>query len=106
MSALERLLGELAREIAKAVVAELRAGDAPGMLDQSASPLGRRRHIALARELIAANSSEAARIGRRYLVTRTAVEARAAELSKRETCKPTPDDLAPLRAKFGLKRAS
>jgi hypothetical protein len=104
---LEALARVLAPAIAREVIAQLRAGETPGMVDQSASPLGRRRHIALARTLIAAGSADAARIGRRYLVRREAIDAHATELSKRAP-KPKPqavDELAEMRTRYGLRKA-
>jgi len=66
-----RLLEELAREIAVRVVDHLRATDVPGYLDQSTSPLGRRRHIAAVRS----GRLPGIRIGRRYLARSEDVDA-------------------------------
>jgi hypothetical protein len=107
VSALESLLGELAKQIAREVVAELRAGEAPGMIDQSASPLGRRRHIAAVRRRVAAGESGAAIVGRRHLLSRERLDAELATLAKTKRKPAAPvDDLAPLIAKYGLRRAS
>lgn len=105
-AALEGLVRVLVPMLAPALARELATCNAPGFVDQSASPLGRRRHIALARTLIAASSADAMRVGRRYLVRREAIEAHAAELSRRAPkSKLAPvDELANLRAKYSLKR--
>jgi hypothetical protein len=108
VSPLELILSELAREVARAVVAELRAGETPGMIDQSASPLGRRRHIQAVRRRVAAGEAGAVVVGRRHLLSREAVDAELAALAKRpRKAKPAAvDDLADLRATYGLRRAS
>lgn len=110
MSALDELLRTFAAEVARAVVAELRAGDAPGMVDQSASPLGRRRHIAAVRKRVNAGEPGAAIVGRRHLLSREAVEAELATLAKRprkaRATATARDDLADLRERYGLRRAS
>ncbi len=105
-AALEGLVAVLVPLLAPALARELATCNAPGMLDQSASPLGRRRHIALARKLIAASSADAAQVGRRYLVRREAIEAHAADLSNRAPkARSAPlDELASVRAKYGLTR--
>ena len=70
----QELLDQIADAIAQRVVDKLRAGDFGTMLDQTASPLGPRRHAKLARELIAHGDSRACRVGRRWLVERAAIE--------------------------------
>ncbi|HEY2408854.1 MAG TPA: hypothetical protein VGI10_22770 [Polyangiaceae bacterium] len=104
--ALEALARLLAPAIARAVVAELGAVNAPGMLDQSASPLGRRRHIAAVRARVARGEPGAAIVGRRHLLAREAVDAELAALAKRpRKAKAAPsDELASLRARYGLAR--
>jgi hypothetical protein len=104
--AIEAVVRVLAIQIARAVVAELRSGDAPGMIDQSASPLGRRRHIAAVRRRVAAGEPGAAIVGRRYLLASVQVDAELAAASKRTPkAKPEPvDELAEMRARYGLKR--
>lgn len=64
----------LARVIAHEIVAELRSGDVPDMVDSTQSCLGRKRHCAFARLLIARGDPRAAQIGRRYLLTAEAVD--------------------------------
>ncbi|HLV22480.1 MAG TPA: hypothetical protein VKZ49_16415 [Polyangiaceae bacterium] len=76
------LADELAREIAARVVAEIRDGHA-GMVDQAASPLGRRRHIALVRRLHAAGDDRAAIVGRTHYATRGAIDDELRRLGQR-----------------------
>lgn len=111
MSALDDLLRALAVEVARAVVTELRAGDVPSMVDQSASPLGRRRHIAAVRKRVNASEPGAAIVGRRHLLSRGALDAELAALAAKQPRKarasaPARDDLADLRERYGLRRAS
>jgi hypothetical protein len=101
-------LETLAALIAAKVVAELRAGDAPGMVDQVASPLGRRRHIAAVRRLVATGQPGAAQVGRRYLLSRERLDAELAGNAKAlkpsakhvEPMAAVPDELAALRNRY------
>jgi hypothetical protein len=76
-------------------------------IDQSASPLGRRRHCAAVKRRIAAGEDGAALAGRRQLLSQEALDAELAALSKRPAAaKPAaiaaaagPDQL---RARLGL----
>jgi hypothetical protein len=65
--------------IARAVVAELRAGATNGMVDQAGSALGRRRHIAAVRRRVAAGDAGAVVLGRNYLLSQ---EAHAEEIRR------------------------
>lgn len=65
---LDRLLDALADRVADRVVDKLRGGEREGWIDQHASPLGARRHCALARKLLA--EGNAVKVGRRWLVRR------------------------------------
>lgn len=89
------LLDAIADAIAERVVDKLRSGDF-GMLDQTASPLGSRRHCALARRLVNAGDGRAAKVGRRWLVAREAIEKELG--ASRET---SPDEQ--LRTELGLE---
>jgi hypothetical protein len=108
------MMRAFATEIARAVVAELRAGDAPGLIDQTASPLGRRRHIAAVRARVARGDSSAAIVGRRCLLAREALDAELATLARKaprnaRKAPPTstrPDELADLRDRYGLERST
>jgi hypothetical protein len=111
VSAAEALLKALAVEVARAVVAELRAGDQPGMVDQAGSPLGRRRHIAAVRARVAHGEAGAAIVGRRYLLAREALDAELATIAGKRPAKakakaaPLPvDELADLRERYGLEK--
>jgi hypothetical protein len=61
--------------IAAAVVDKLRAGTVPGWIDQGASSLGRRRHIAAVRRRVQAGEGGAVQLGRRYLLGKEAHDA-------------------------------
>lgn len=65
---------ELRRVIREEVARQLaEAQRADELLDQKTSPIGARRHIKLARELIEQGDSRAAQAGRKYLVERGAI---------------------------------
>jgi phage shock protein A len=95
-TALLGALDALVDLVAARVVAQLQAGDV-GMIDQTASPLGNRRHIKRVRELVAAGESGACKVGRRYLMTRERLDAELAGLG---VAAPVDDEIADLRAKF------
>lgn len=78
----------LANQIADLVVERLRGGAFGDMIDQHDSPLGPRRYIALVRR----GASGCAKVGRRYLASRAAIEA---ELSKIGEKKNTPEKESP-----------
>lgn len=71
MSALDQLLDEIADRLAARVAERLRAGE-PGMIDQTRSPLGR-RHCAVVRQRLARGEGGASIIGRRHLLSPTAL---------------------------------
>lgn len=96
-AALGAALDTLAELVAAKVVAQLRAGDVPGMVDQSKSPLGRRRHIAAVRRLVASGEPGAAQVGRRYLLSRERLDVELGALGK---AAPVADELGALRRKF------
>lgn len=58
--------------------------------DQTASPLGRRRHIAACRARVAQGDPRAAHVGRRWLLSCDAVAAELAALSQRPARKAKP----------------
>jgi hypothetical protein len=78
--AVDQLLECLADRLAQRIVDKLRSDDL-GLLDQSSSPLGRRRHIAFVR------AGGGVQIGRRYLAKREDV---LAQLEKLARVKPRP----------------
>lgn len=115
MSALEEAVAQLAKALAPAiaaeVVAQLRAGETPGMVDQSTSPLGRRRHIAAVRRMVAAGDPGAAQVGRRYLLTTDAVQVELSRMSRKPKApakgkaEAPVDELAAMRARYGFEKA-
>jgi hypothetical protein len=106
---LEDAFGPLLDELADRIVARLTAGVRADMVDQVASPLGRRRHCAAVRRRVANGEPGAAVVGRRHLLARDALAAELEAASKR---RPRPkqaaplevDELADLRDRYGLQR--
>lgn len=101
---------ELAAAEAKAAVFEAAAREASAQrrdwTDQGSSPLGRRRHVAAVRRRVDAGDEGAAMVGRRAMLSASALadELAAASTSKRPAL-AKPDAAAgpdALRAKFGL----
>lgn len=99
---LAALLAPLAREIAHAVVAELTAGSDPGWVDQAASPLGRRLHIRAVRRRTQAGQGGAAVLGRRYLLSRSALDDELAATGRT----PTPRRSRAAELEAALERGS
>ena len=87
---LESMLDEFAERVAAKVTEKLASGGMPGALDQSRSPLGRRRHIAAARRRIASGQPGAAQVGRRYLMSPEALSEELARTSGRHVDPPAP----------------
>jgi hypothetical protein len=81
MSHLEAFLDEIADRLAARVVSRLREGE-PGMVDQSASPLGGRRHCAAAKRRMARGEPGAAKVGRRYLLSPEALSEELGRVSR------------------------
>jgi hypothetical protein len=77
-------LRALAREAAK--------GSPTDLIDQTASPLGNRRHCTAVQKLVAAGKPGASIVGRKHYLT---PEALAAELAKGEPRKRAANDTAP-----------
>jgi hypothetical protein len=77
---------ELEAIIARAVRRALTAAADDGMVSQASSPLGSRRHCNAVKSRLEAGKAGAARIGRRYLLTRDALEE---ELAAAGASKPT-----------------
>jgi len=98
----------LARQVAIYVVQELRAGDC-GMHDQTASPLGRRRHCAATRRRTAAGDPGAAVVGRRHLLSDAALaeelQSITTKAKPRKPAAPKPPSVrAELEAELGALR--
>jgi hypothetical protein len=72
------------RAIARAVADELRAGTEPEMVDQHASPLGPRRHVAAIRS----GKLAGLQIGRRWLARREDVAAYVGDMKPAKNAKP------------------
>lgn len=104
-TALEEALRVLAREIAREVVRELRAGELD-MIDQSASPLGRRRHLAAVRARVSAGAPGAAIVGRRYLLSREAVAQELEKVSDKRRGTPNLEEVGDLLDRYDLERGA
>jgi hypothetical protein len=86
-SALDQLLDEIAQRVAVAVVERLRSGE-PGMVDQAASPLGRRRHCSAVRQRLARGQPGAAVVGRRHLLSPEAIREELGQATKQRLSPP------------------
>lgn len=75
-------------------------------VDQNASPLGRRRHVAAAKRFIAAGVEGAGRAGRRYFLTRSLIDEELSRLGREqvEAVERKQEDDAALLAELGLER--
>ena len=104
-AALDVLAKLLAPAIADEVIRRLRAGDREGLIPQEKSPIGRRKHINLARKLIAEGSADAMKSGRTYFVRAEAIERYGAAQSKPASPKnaDADDAEARLRLRYGLR---
>ncbi len=99
---LARILRAAAEE-AERIDAEHRA-DRRDWTDQATSPLGRRRHVTAVRQRVAAGDPRAALIGRRALLSSTALDEELARLSGKGPRKVESEPSGPeaLRRKLGL----
>lgn len=95
-------VGQLVQLVARAVVDELRAGEHAGMVDQSGSSLGRRRHIEAVRRRVAAAEPGAVQLGRRYLLSSEAHEDELRKLATRPKKRTRREELL---ARHGLEDA-
>jgi hypothetical protein len=94
----------VAAEECDQIVSEARA-ERRDWIDQNASALGRRRHIAAVRQRLAAGDAGAAMVGRRALLSEAAHAAELVTISKRtpkSEQKPAQSGPEALRAKLGL----
>ena len=108
-AALATLARVLAPHIAREVVALLRA-ESSGMIDQAASPLGRKRHCSAVRSRVSTGEPGAAIVGRRHLLSKEALDQELAALARR-TRKPAlpveqADDLAQYLERYGVERGA
>jgi hypothetical protein len=100
-SELDRLVDLLAERIADAVVRRLGRANGDEFVDQSTSPLGRRRHIAAIRS----GALPGRQVGRLYLARRSDVEAFISrQQAVRDEAPPGPDEADELAAELGLIR--
>ena len=73
----------LARRVAEIVLDGLRTAEPAGWVPQERSPLGRRRHITLARK-------EGRQIGRRYFLSQESIDRALADLTVKSRAKRSP----------------
>lgn len=99
---LDQLLDELADRLAARVAERLREGE-PGMVEQTRSPLGSRRHCGAVRRRVARGEPGAAIVGRRHLLTPEALAEELTRVSSRKIM-PEPGESAAdkLRRDLGL----
>lgn len=97
---LDRLVDLLAERIADAVVRRLARASTDEYLDQSTSPLGRRRHI----NAVRSGALPGKQVGRLYLARRSDVETFISKQSAREQVRPERDDADELATELGLVR--
>jgi excisionase family DNA binding protein len=90
LEAIEIIARAMAPTLARAVVAELQAGALPDMIDQHASPLGPRRHVAAIRS----GKLRGVQVGRRWLAKREDVDAYVATLTSKKNATPESDEAA------------
>jgi excisionase family DNA binding protein len=83
--------------IARAVVAELQAGTTPDHVDQHASPLGPRRHVAAIRS----GKLRGVQVGRRWLAKREDVDSFVATLTEKKPRKRSAEE--ELAAELGIE---
>jgi hypothetical protein len=76
-------LESLARRVAEIVLDGLRTAEPAGWIPQERSPLGRRRHINLARK-------EGQQLGRRYFLSQESIDRALAELTAKSRAKQAP----------------
>jgi hypothetical protein len=101
VSATDAFVDELAKRVAKLVLDGLRAGSDAEWVDQHASALGPRRHAAAVRRRLGAGEGGAAQVGRRFLLTPTAVQEELKRPARER--KAADADGAALAAELGLR---
>lgn len=88
----QRFWDQLADAIAEKVLDRLRDGGL-GWFDQSASPLGSRRHIATVRRRVSSGKSGAVIIDRRHLLSREALSEELEGYGRKSTAQHEDDEL-------------
>jgi hypothetical protein len=102
---LDQLLDELAERLADRVVQRLRSA-APGMVAQTGSPLGTRRHCSAVRHRVARCEHGAAIVGRKHLLSPEALNEELTRVSTRTAYRPPEETAADkLRRDLGLPPA-
>jgi hypothetical protein len=88
MSTLNDLLDDLADRLAARVAERLRGGE-PGMVEQTGSPLGNRRHCSAVKRRLQRGEPGAAIVGRRHLLAPEALSEELARASHRDKVNDT-----------------
>lgn len=101
-SALLILARAIAPELARAVVAELRSGEAPGWIDQARSPLGPRRHRSAVQRRLGRGEPGASLVGRRHLLSPEAVAEELARITKAKRPVLAPQSVEQIATELGL----
>lgn len=95
-------LDVLADALADRIAQRLLTGQHDGWIDQSASPLGPRRHRAAVKRRIQAGEPGAAKVGRRHLLSKDALEAELGAGSSTKKAPAAPSIADELRAELRL----
>lgn len=98
--ALGSLLETVIERVAERVVDKLRGGNLAGFVDQSDSPLGRRRHI----EAVRSGKLPGTLVGRRYLVRREDLDRFVAAKGSAMSTRSPSDRVDALAAELGHVR--
>lgn len=105
MNSAEETLDALARVLAPRVAEILRGADST-LISQNGSPLGPRRHCAAVRARVRRGELGASIVGRRFYLTRAALDEEIRAIGARVVVKPPakPDPLADLARRLPLTR--
>jgi hypothetical protein len=102
---LDALLEHVVDLLAARLIERMRDGVPRDTVSQADSPLGRRRHIAAVRRRIECGAPGAYRTGRRYLLSRSALEEELQRASGASSTRSTAQDVrAELQRKLRLVR--
>jgi hypothetical protein len=90
--------------VARAVRRALTSAADDGMVNQSGSPLGSRRHCNAVKRRLAVGAAGAAHVGRKYLLTQEALAEELSRITSTTAHRPASDDPgAKLRRDLGLQ---
>jgi hypothetical protein len=106
MNALEAAIDAIADRVAAVVVQRLRGDTRDGWIDQRRSPLGARRHCAVARARMDRGEVGAAKVGRRYLLSQEALNEALASGNRRTVAAATDSIANELRREIALVRGA